>query len=80
MLAVVAAAVAMTAAQQWLWLCMQRPYGTIRHGGGEAPDGGSGPGVATGHWDRRAMRQPGDDRMGTVTMETQAAQANHGNW
>ncbi|KAM4610617.1 DNA (cytosine-5-)-methyltransferase 3 beta, duplicate a [Polymixia lowei] len=49
----------------------------MRHGGGEARNGGSGPGVATGHRDSKAKRQPGDDRMGTVTMETQAAQANH---
>lgn len=50
------------------------------HEAGEAGSGGSGPGVATGHRDSAAKRQPGDDRMGTVTMETQAAQANHGNW
>eukprot|EP00064_Thunnus_orientalis_P015992 superscaffoldBa00003080_g16055 len=51
----------------------------MRHGRREAESCGSGPGVATGHWDSTAKRQPGDDRMGTVTMETQAAQANHGN-
>lgn len=48
--------------------------------GREAENCGSGPRVATGHRDSTAKRQPGNDRMGTVAMETQAAQANHGNW
>ncbi|KAM9856149.1 DNA (cytosine-5-)-methyltransferase 3 beta, duplicate a [Aulostomus maculatus] len=46
----------------------------MRHGHWEAESCGSGPGVATGHRDSTAKRQPGDDRMGTVTMETQTAQ------
>lgn len=37
-------------------------------------------GVNTGHRDSAAKRQPGDNRIGTVAMETQAAEANHGNW
>lgn len=35
---------------------------------------------ARGGYRPSGQRSQGDDRMGTVAMETQAAQANRGNW
>jgi len=54
-----------------------------RQGGMEAGRQGAvgqGPGWLQAIGTAQPRGKPGDDRMGTVAMETQATQANHGNW